>query len=169
MPIAACAGVMAGAAPAIGVRSRLRRRQATLRDAWPDAIDHLASAVRAGLSLPEALSALGARGPGELQPAFAAFAVDYRASGRLDLALDDLKQRLADPVGDRVVESLRLARQVGGTDLGRLLRTLADFLRADARLRESSRRARAGRSTRPDWRWRRRGSCCSFSRRGPSR
>jgi tight adherence protein B len=135
VPIAVCAGLMAGAAPAVGVHGRVRRRQAALRDAWPDAIDHLASAVRAGLSLPEALSALGVRGPGELQPAFAAFSVDYRASGRLDLALDDLKQRLADPVADRVVESLRLARQVGGTDLGRLLRTLADFLRADARLR----------------------------------
>ena len=34
-------------------------------------------------------------------------------------ALDSLKDRLADPVGDRIVESLRLTRQVGGSDLGR--------------------------------------------------
>jgi tight adherence protein B len=49
--------------------------------------------------------------------------------------LDALKARLADPVGDRVVETLRLAREVGGTDLGRLLRTLAGFLRDEARVR----------------------------------
>ena len=33
------------------------------------------------------------------------------------------------------MEALRLAREVGGTDLGRLLRTLSTFLREDARTR----------------------------------
>lgn len=134
-PVATCVAVLAGAVPVLALRARARRRRADLRHAWPDAVDHLASAVRAGMSLPEALAALAVRGPGDLRGAFAAFEVDYRATGRFDVALDDLKARLADPVGDRVVESLRLARRVGGTDLGRLLRTLADFLRADARLR----------------------------------
>jgi tight adherence protein B len=46
-----------------------------------------------------------------------------------------LKDRLSDPVGDRLVESLRLAREVGGSDLGGLLRTLSTFLREDARTR----------------------------------
>src|SRR5699024_482283 len=35
----------------------------------------------------------------------------------------------------RIVEALRLTRDVGGTDLGRLLRTLSAFLREDARTR----------------------------------
>lgn len=135
LPIAVCLAAMAAAGPVAAVRTRARRRQADLRQVWPDAVDHLASAVRAGLSLPEALAALGVRGPAELRAPFGAFASYYRASGRFDPALDQLKQRLADPTGDRVVESLRLARQVGGTDLGRLLRTLAAFLRADARTR----------------------------------
>ena len=43
--------------------------------------------------------------------------------------------RLADPVGDRIVEALRITRDVGGTDLGALLRTLSAFLREDARTR----------------------------------
>jgi tight adherence protein B len=34
-----------------------------------------------------------------------------------------------------MIESLRVARDVGGTDLGRLLRTLSSFLREDARTR----------------------------------
>src|SRR3712207_8865597 len=43
---------------------------------------NLASAVRAGLSLPEALSALSTRGPEVLRPPFARFAAEYRSSGR---------------------------------------------------------------------------------------
>ena len=38
-------------------------------------------------------------------------------------------------MGDRLVESLRIAREVGGSDLGRVLRTLSSFLREDARTR----------------------------------
>ena len=133
--IGVCFAVMATVAPVLWVRARARRRRASLRDLWPDAVDNLASGVRAGLSLPEALSQLSVRGPEELRPAFAAFARDYRATGRFGDALDQLKDRLADPVGDRIVESLRVAREVGGTDLGRLLRTLSAFLRQDARTR----------------------------------
>ena len=106
-----------------------------MRDLWPDVVDNIGSAVRAGLALPEALSQLTIRGPEELRPAFAAFAEDYRATGRFQECLDRLKERLSDPVADRLVESLRIAREVGGSDLGRLLRTLSTFLREDARTR----------------------------------
>jgi tight adherence protein B len=116
---------------------RLRRRQRTveLREVWPDVVDNLASAVRAGMSLPEALGQLGVRGPEQLRPAFRSFIEDYRATGRFGLCLDRLKASLADPVADRILESLRVARDVGGSDLGRLLRTLSQFLREDARTR----------------------------------
>ncbi len=133
--VAACFAVMAGAAPATLVRSRARRRRTALRDVWPEVVDHLASGVRAGLSLPEAVGQLGDRGPAELREQFRAFAEDYRATGRFGDCLDALKERLADPVGDRIVEALRITRDVGGTDLGRLLRTLSTFLREDARTR----------------------------------
>ena len=126
---------MAAYSPVVVVAARRRRRQDRLRAAWPDVVDDLTSAVRAGLSLPEALIQLAARGPVALRPAFAQFAVDYRAGGRFGESLDRLKDSLADPVGDRVVESLRMAREVGGNDLGRLLRTLSRFLREDARTR----------------------------------
>ena len=135
VPVALCFGVMAAYAPFALVRMRARSRRAHLRDLWPDAVDNIASAVRAGLALPEALSQLAIRGPEELRPAFAAFGEDYRTTGRFHDCLDRLKERLADPVGDRLVESLRIAREVGGSDLGRLLRTLSTFLREDARTR----------------------------------
>ncbi|MBV9292044.1 MAG: type II secretion system F family protein, partial [Frankiales bacterium] len=102
---------------------------------WPDVVDNLASAVRAGLSLPEAVAQLAQRGPAQLQEPFRIFSEDYRATGRFGECLDRLKNNLADPVADRMVESLRVAREVGGSDLGRLLRTLSQFLREDARTR----------------------------------
>ena len=74
------------------------------------------------------VSALGERGPESLRAAFRAFALDYQVSGRFSDCLDRLQERLSDPVGDRVVESLRVAREVGGGDLGRLLRSLSGFL-----------------------------------------
>lgn len=134
-PVALAFGAFAAYTPVALVRHRVRRRRSELRDLWPDAVDNLASAVRAGLSLPEALAQLGVRGPEPLRRPFARFADDYRASGRFSECLDELKNRLADPTGDRICESLRIAREVGGSDLGRLLRTLSSFLRDDARTR----------------------------------
>lgn len=133
--IALCFASFAAATPSLVVRGRAHRRQARLRGLWPDVVDHLASGVRAGLALPEALMQVGDRGPAELREPFAAFAEDYRATGRFGESLDALKARLADPVADRIVEALRITRDVGGTDLGRLLRTLSQFLREDVRTR----------------------------------
>jgi tight adherence protein B len=128
-------GLFGFALPYVQVRRLAGRRQADLREVWPEVVDNLASAVRAGLSLPEGLSALSTRGPEVLRPPFARFAAEYRSTGRFSACLDSLKDDLADPVGDRIVETLRVAREVGGSDLGRVLRTLATFLREDARAR----------------------------------
>jgi len=136
VPVIALAfGGFAALLPYALVRRRRAQRAVELRELWPDAVDNLASGVRAGLSLPEALTALGVRGPEQLRSPFRRFGEDYRATGRFNESLNTLKANLSDPVGDRVVEALRMAREVGGTDLGRLLRTLSSFLREDARTR----------------------------------
>jgi tight adherence protein B len=133
--IALAFGCFAAYAPVTFVRWRARQRRVELRELWPDVVDNVASAVRAGLSLPEALTQVGTRGPEQLREPFQRFGADYRSTGRFAESLDRLKARLADPVADRIVESVRVAREVGGTDLGRLLRTLSQFLREDARTR----------------------------------
>ena len=135
VPIALCFGLIAAATPISLIRMKARRQRSRLRDLWPDAVDNITSGVRAGLALPEALAQLAVRGPEELRPAFAGFAEDYRATGRFHECLDRLKDSMSDPVADRLIESLRIAREVGGSDLGRLLRTLSAFLREDARTR----------------------------------
>ena len=128
-------GLLASVLPGAVRRGRRERILRERRAAWPDAVDHLAAGVRAGMSLPEAVAALGRRGPEQLRPYFDQFGRDHASSGRFDDALDRLKSRLADPTGDRVVEALRLTRHVGGRDLGRVLRSLSGFLRDDLRTR----------------------------------
>jgi tight adherence protein B len=135
VPVALAFGLFAGLLPRAILRRRARMRAKARHDAWPEAVDNLVSGVRAGLSLPEALSALGESGPAELRPPFRRFAADHRATGAFVQCLDHLGADLADPVGDRVVEALRVAREVGGSDLGTVLRTLARFLREDGRTR----------------------------------
>ncbi|UIJ34704.1 type II secretion system F family protein [Allobranchiibius sp. GilTou73] len=135
VPISFAFALISGYAPIAFVQGRARRRRTQMRELWPDVVDHIASAVRAGMALPESLSQLSVRGPEELRPAFLEFAHDYRATGNFQSSLDALKLRLSDPVADRLIESLRIAREVGGTDLGRLLRTLSSFLRDDGRTR----------------------------------
>lgn len=134
-PVSLAFGLLAAYLPLAVVAGRARRRQREFAEVWPEAVDNLASAVRAGMSLPEALTGLSTRGPEPLRPAFAKFALDYQVSGRFADSLDRLKAELADPVGDRVVEGLRIAREVGGGELGRLLRNLSTYLRDDARTR----------------------------------
>ncbi len=121
--------------PGSCLHRRVQRNRRERRDLWPYVIDDLASGIRAGLSLPEAVAAVAERGPLPMRPAFATFAADYRASGSFAASIDRLAQQLADPVADRVVEALLLAREVGGTDVGRLLRSLGQALRDDARAR----------------------------------
>lgn len=134
-PLALCFGLFGGWTPLVLVRWRARRRSSALRQLWPDIVDHLRSAIRAGLTLPEALIQLADKGPDELRGAFLEFGADYRSSGKFDPSLARLRHRLADPVADRIIEALRVTREVGGSDLGKLLGTLAEFLRDDARTR----------------------------------
>lgn len=133
--VALLAGMASASVPVILLRRRIIQQTKARQDAWPDAVDQLSSAVRAGLALPEAVGDLARRGPEPLRMSFAEFEAEYRATGSFPRALDALQDSLADPVADRVCASLRIARDVGGSDLGHVLRTLSALLREDLRTR----------------------------------
>jgi tight adherence protein B len=136
LPAFAAVATAAGAlAPIMRLRGRARRLQKSRRALWPDVCDLLVASVRSGMSLPDSVSALGEAGPAALRPAFAAFAADVSASGHFDSGALRLKARLSDPVADRIIEALRMARQVGGTELTSVLRALSASVRAEAALR----------------------------------
>jgi tight adherence protein B len=129
--VAIVAVLAAGLAPVGYYRGRRRSRRIDRRRAWPDAIELLAGAVRTGDTLPAALVVVGDRGPLVLRPEFRALVSDHRVTGDLVGALERMRIRVADPVADRVVQTLVLAHRVGGRELGRVLRTLAEFVRDD--------------------------------------
>jgi tight adherence protein B len=133
--IALVAGAAGIALPWLVVSVRAASRRAAARVLWPDAVDQLVSAVRSGLALPDALVTLAHTGPTLTRDAFSGFAADYRATGNFGLAVDELKDRLADPVADRILETLRMSREVGGTELTTVLRNLSSALRQEAAIR----------------------------------
>lgn len=134
--VAASAALPAALLPVSVARARRDARRRRLREEWPDALAMLVAAVRAGVSLPEACASLADRGPAALRPGATAFTSTYRATGSFAAALTRLQEELADPIADRVATALRLAHEVGETDLVRVLRALADFLREDVRIRK---------------------------------
>lgn len=133
--VAAIAAVILGLAPWSLIRMRARVRQRQNRAFWPDVVDHLVSAVRAGLTLPDAISALGTTGPEPLRQAFLGFERHYQLRANFSQGLDELKDALADPTADRIIETLRMSREVGGSQLPAVLRALSDFLREELAVR----------------------------------
>lgn len=130
--VAALVGVVL---PGLVVSWRAKGRRRANRTVWPDVVDHLVSALRSGLALPDSVSSLATSGPAPTRSAFARFEKEYRATGNFTYCLDELKRSLADPVADRILETLRMAREVGGSDVTLVLRNLAAWLRQDAAIR----------------------------------
>lgn len=133
--LAAVSFVAGFALPTIIITWRARVRRRSTRVLWPDVVDHLISAVRSGLALPDGVVALAEVGPPGARDAFREFERDYRTTGNFGLCLDALKSRLADPVADRILETLRMSREVGGTELTTVLRNLSSHLRQEAAIR----------------------------------
>jgi tight adherence protein B len=133
--IAALALVVGALTPWTVAGWRARSRRQAVRGLWPEVVDHLVASIRAGMPLPDALASLSERGPAPLRPGFRRFEERWRRSGTVGPALDELKEHFADPTADRLIEVLRMAREVGGTELPGVLRDLAVHLRQDLALR----------------------------------
>lgn len=133
--LSAGAAIVGAWLPWLLIRWRANVRLRANRAVWPDVVDHLVSAVRSGLALPDSVSTLARIGPPQTRAAFAEFERDYRATGVFSACVDRLKDKLGDPVADRILETLRMAREVGGTELTAVLRGLAANLREEVAVR----------------------------------
>jgi len=112
---------------------KLKRTSATLVQ-WPELVDDLASGVRAGLSLPQAMTALLDQFPTELRPVLEQMLSSYRSTGDFNRAMLEFAENINDPAADYFVAALVLASELGGADLGSLLRVLSENLRTQAAL-----------------------------------
>lgn len=137
----AVALVPAGVA-ALLPRGALARRRAeriaALRQAWPDGLHDLVTSIAAGASITQALEHLAAHGPERLREVFARFPVLARMLGTA-AALEVVREEVADPTTDRVVEVLVLAHERGGSIVRTVLEDLARATTRDVRLGEEIR------------------------------
>lgn len=138
-------GVTAGLTPLRMYRARRQARRATAQEAWPRLIEEIRILTGSlGRSVPQALFDAGRRGPTELRPAFDAAHREWLLSVDFARTLDVLKEHLADRTADATCETLLVAHEVGGTDLGRRLEALAEDRQIDAGARKDARAKQAG-------------------------
>jgi len=110
------------------------QRQRELQIDWPELVDDIHSAIRAGLSLPQAFVQLQTVAPKVLDPAFTKAFARYRTTGDFRAALQVFADELANPISDNFAAALILASDLGGSDLGLVLRALSGTLRAQLAL-----------------------------------
>ena len=103
--------------------------------AWPEVVDDIASAVRAGMSLQQAVFHVAQHGSKEVREVFDLAHQSYLGSGDFALSLRVIASSCSSVAADKFCASLLIAHEVGGTELGLLLRTAAEVLRADQAMR----------------------------------
>ncbi len=112
-------------------RRRLRMRE--VQTAWPDGLRDVVASIAAGRSLTQAVTSLAATGPVALREAFVRFPELARVLGT-GPALELVKEELADPTSDRVLEVLLLAHERGGPIVRDILEDLVDATTRDLKL-----------------------------------
>ncbi len=106
------------------------RRLSEVRKAWPDGIRDVIGGVSSGMSVQRAVENLARSGPAPLREAFGRFPMLARTLGVVP-ALESIKEDLADPTSDRVIEVLMIAHERGGVLIPEILRDLADSTSMD--------------------------------------
>lgn len=117
-------GIAATVLPAWRVARKRAGRLAAAAAAWPDALRGLATTLRSGGTLPGGLAELAVEGGTGLRTAFAGFESLAAVFGS-EVALEIIRQELADPVSDRVIEVLITSLERGGPLVPGLLNEVA--------------------------------------------
>lgn len=118
-----------------------RKRTARLSEvqlAWPDGLRDVLASVSAGRPISQALIALSVTGPEPLRIAFARYPSLARMLGTVP-ALEIIKEELADPTSDRVIEVLILAHERGGRIVREIIEDLIAATTRDLKTAEEIR------------------------------
>ncbi|MEM8926065.1 MAG: hypothetical protein AAGD35_21375 [Actinomycetota bacterium] len=110
--VALIPAVVVGLVPRFYFAQQRRRLARARLEAWPEALRSIIASVSSSMSLHQALLSLATTGPQQLRPVFARYS---SLSFTLDsaTALEVIREELADPVSDRVIEDLLLAFEQG--------------------------------------------------------
>ncbi len=139
LPSVAPIGFVVGCGvPIVALASARDRRRQRARALWPDVIDSIRVALRSGSTLTDAMIAASAMVPKEWRVAWTELDVTLRRGGDVDTALRRLQRVLADPIADRVVEAIVVAREYGGTELPAVLTELGRSVRRESGMRREA-------------------------------
>lgn len=139
LPSVAPLGFVVGCGlPIVALASARDRRRQRARALWPDVIDSIRVALRSGSTLTDAMIAASAMVPKEWRVAWTELEVNLRRGSDVDTALRRLQRALADPIADRVVEAIVVAREFGGTELPTVLTELGRSVRRESTLRREA-------------------------------
>jgi len=134
-PLALLAGVLLGAAGAWFYLSTMaQRRRNAFHAVLPDTLGLLASTLRVGYSLPQAMTSVVEEGREPIRTEFNHALVDARLGMAAEAALEGIADRVDSDDFRWVVMAIRIQREVGG-NLAELLDTVAETMRDRARLR----------------------------------
>ena len=139
LPSVAPLGFVVGCGvPIVALASARDRRRQRARALWPDVIDSIRVALRSGSTLTDAMIAASAMVPKEWRVAWTELEVTLRRGSDVDTALRRLQRVLADPIADRVVEAIVVAREYGGTELPAVLTELGRSVRRESGMRREA-------------------------------
>lgn len=140
-------GLLAASTPVAMWRSRRAATRRAAQEHWPRLIEELRVLTGPmGRPIPQALLEVGARGPVELRPAFAAAQREWNLTTDFERTVAVLKDRLGDPTADATCETLLVVQEVGG-DLDQRLSALAEDRRRDLHDRKDAQAKLAGART----------------------
>ena len=122
--------IAAGLWPRAYFGRRRQLRMAELANAWPDGIRHLVTITQARGTMHQAVLELARSGPAPLARAFARYPVLARIGGPVE-ALRSIREQLADPTTDQVIERLIVAHEKGQALTLTILRDLGASLAKD--------------------------------------
>jgi len=138
--VAIVPGIVAGRAPHWYFGRRRSERLGRVVAAWPDGIRHLIASARARGTVHQALLELVRSGPVPLADAFASYPA-LAATAGAKAALEVIREELADPISDQVIEVLIVAADQGQAITMRILRDLAMLINEDLKVVEEIRTA----------------------------
>jgi len=130
---AVLAGLAGGAAPGWIVHRYRTQRIARFERQLVDALQAMANAFRAGLTLPQALESLSREAPFPLGPELALVVKELKLGVTVESALDNLASRVDSADLSLVVVSTNTARQLGG-NMAEMFETISGTIRERFRL-----------------------------------
>ena len=136
------AGITTVAVPWAVTRAAADRRSRRLAEEWPGVIDELISAIRSGGTVTGAMSVLAESSRGPVAVGAREFMIAVSTTSDVSASLSLAKSVWASAVGDRLVETLRLAGECGGAGVMHGLVALARDVRRESSVRAEV-RARA--------------------------